>query len=307
MAAQAAYTIQDTYDATNFFDTFDFFSGQDPTNGFVEYNDKVSANESSLAGYANDGIYLGVDHTTQNPTPGRGSVRLTSKKAYTKGLIVADIAHMPHSSKNGCGVWPALWTFGPNWPSSGEIDILEGVNSQTSNIMTLHTSEGCSFSQGDCQGNQGCSSKTNDSTSYGAGMNKIGGGVYAIEWTSQAISIWWFPRTKSTPADIDAGTPSPASWGAPAAKFAGSGCNIDDHFINHNIVFNIDFCGDWAGKVFSTDSTCSSLASTCEDYVAKNPADFKEAYFLINSVKVFSKSGSAPKRDGLTTPKAFRA
>jgi hypothetical protein len=32
-----------------------------------------------------------------------------------------------------------VWTLGPNWPSSGEIDIIEGVNSQKANSMALHT------------------------------------------------------------------------------------------------------------------------------------------------------------------------
>lgn len=42
---------------------------------------------------ANSLEVLGVDHTTVNPPSGRSSVRVSSKKAYTHGLIVADIAH----------------------------------------------------------------------------------------------------------------------------------------------------------------------------------------------------------------------
>ena len=34
---------------------------------------------------------------------------------------------------------------GPNWPNSGEVDIIEGVNSQTADQTTLHTSNGCSI------------------------------------------------------------------------------------------------------------------------------------------------------------------
>ncbi|KAK9769820.1 putative Glycoside hydrolase family 16 protein [Seiridium cardinale] len=297
---QAAYTIQDTYDTTSFFEGFDFYSAADPTNGFVQYHTAALANSNSLAGYANGGIYLGADSTTVNPSsPGRGSTRVNSKKTYTKGLFVADIAHMPTTSKDGCGLWPAFWMFGEEggWPNSGEIDIIEGVNSATSTTMTLHTAAGCSFTQGDCNagnGATGCPQDVNNTQTFGSGFNAIGGGVYAVEWTSDAISIWFFPRS-AIPSDVTSGSPDPTTWGTATSTFSGSGCDIDSHFKEHTIVFNVDFCGDWAGKVWSTDETCSALASTCQEYVAANPGDFQEAYWLINSVKVFSENASAKR------------
>lgn len=308
--ASAKYVIEDTYNTNNFFSGFSFFEGGDPTHGFVEYNTAVQANNSALAGYSNNAVYLGVDHTTVNPSGGRGSVRVTSNKAYTHGLFIADIAHMPGST---CGVWPAFWSFGPNWPASGEIDIIEGVNSQTTDTMTLHTSAGCSMSSAgsasgtvmtssDCNasnGNLGCGASTSATNNYGDGFNAVGGGVYAMEWTSSSISIYFFPRA-AIPADITAGAPNPASWGAPQAKFAGSGCDIDAHFANHNIVFDTTFCGDWAGQVWGSGS-CASKAATCSDYVAQNPAAFVDAYWLINSVKVYQQSG-AGKRELVPQP-----
>lgn len=83
--ANAAYSIADTYDHTNFFSEFDFFSGTDPTSGFVDYATSTIANSSALAGYSDGGIYMGVDSTTVNPSGGRASVRLSSQKAYTHG------------------------------------------------------------------------------------------------------------------------------------------------------------------------------------------------------------------------------
>lgn len=35
------YTLVDTYEGPSFFDNFDFFSGEDPTYGFVQYVDKT--------------------------------------------------------------------------------------------------------------------------------------------------------------------------------------------------------------------------------------------------------------------------
>ncbi len=119
------YALVNDYTASNFFDDFTFFTGTDPTGGYVEY---ITQFEAYLLGYINtknNQVYLGVDSTTVNPSNGRLSVRVISNQAYTHGLFIADIQHMPGSI---CGVWPAYWMFGPNFPASGEIDIIENVN-----------------------------------------------------------------------------------------------------------------------------------------------------------------------------------
>lgn len=249
---------------------------------------------------------------------GRDSVRLTSTKSYTHGLVVLDLEHMPASA---CGIWPAFWMTGPSWPNSGEIDIIEGVSYQSQNAMTMHTSGGCSLISKDCQGNQGCGMQSGGSASYGDGFNNGNGGVYAMEWTSSAINIYFFGRS-SIPAGILGGSPDPSTWGTPMATFqGGSGCTIDDHFKDNNIIFDTTFCGkpalspfslstplalpppitntilptgDWAGSVWSQDPSCSSKAATCTDYVRDNPSAFANAYWTINSLKVYSSSGSAP-------------
>ena len=181
---------------------------------------------------------------------------------------------------------------GPNWPSSGEIDIIEGVNTQSQNHMAMHTSTGCTLVDQNCQGNIGCSSKGG---AYGDGFNSAGGGVYAMEWTSENINIWSFSRG-SIPADINNSKPDPRTWGKPTGEFkGGSGCDIDSHFKDNQIVFDTTFCGDWAGNTFSQDGTCSTLASSCQDYVQNNPAAFKESYWVVNSLKVYEEGASSSK------------
>ncbi|QSZ33779.1 hypothetical protein DSL72_005351 [Monilinia vaccinii-corymbosi] len=320
-SVNAAYTLADSYDHTNFFSEFNFFSGADPTHGLVAYQTASAANQTALAGYTNNGgvnsVYLGVDHTTSlSGSAGRGSTRVSSNKAYNHGLFVADVAHMPE----GCGTWPALWTFGPNWPANGEIDVIEGVNAGTTNQMTLHTSSGCVISnsgsaagttllEADCNaggGNTGCGQISQNTQSYGPGFNANGGGVYAWEWTSSYIAIWFFPRS-AIPGDIQAGKPDPTTWGAPTAKFAGSGCNIDQHFNGHNIVLDTTFCGDWAGQVWSSGGCAASTqAATCNAYVAANPAAFNNAYWIVNSIKVFTEGGYGASKRGVT-PVPFEA
>ena len=310
--ASAGYTLKDDYSGSNFFSMFDFFTDADPTSGYVDYVAQSAAQSAGLINTNNNQIYMGVDSKNVASGSGRQSVRLTSKAIYNQGLIVLDLEHMPI----GCGTWPAFWTVGPDWPANGEIDIIEGVNMQSHNAMTLHTGSGCSIGSGpntgssnaaqafsgsvstsncdiNAQGqaqNAGCGIATADTSSYGSGLNAIKGGVYATEWNSDGISIWYFPRGK-IPSDVDS-NPDPTSWGTPYAFFGSSSCNIDTKFKNQQIVFDTTFCGQWAGEVWSTDSTCSAKAATCQEYVQNNPQAFADAYWTVNSLKVYTSDGS---------------
>ncbi|CEI38943.1 hypothetical protein FVEN_g10030 [Fusarium venenatum] len=305
-SSHSGYSITHTYDSTNFFEAFEFFNEKDPTNGFVEYIDADTANSEGLAGFVDGQVYMGVDYKTKNPSKGRKSVRVTSHDSFTHGLFIADIAHMPGSIP---GVWPAFWMFssGGTWPDDGEIDVLEGVSTQTENKITLHTGPGCKITNDgsdqsttlvndNCNAggaSEGCGQCTADNQNYGDGFNDIGGGVYATEWTSDYIAVWFFHRGR-IPQDIQSGNPDPSSWGNPTAKFnGGQGCNIDDHFRNNNLVFDTTFCGDWAGSpdVWNKNPETASLGE-CNDYVANNPSAFKNAYWLVNSIKVYSQDGS---------------
>ncbi|PGH16028.1 hypothetical protein AJ79_02008 [Helicocarpus griseus UAMH5409] len=302
-----AYVLEDDYQPSNFFDDFEFFDGADPSNAYVTYVDQSKAEEAGMASNDDDFVYLGVDHKNVATGSGRESVRLETKKTYKHGLIVADISHMPGGI---CGTWPAFWATGASWPEDGEFDIIEGVNRQKENAMALHTSAGCTvenngLSSGklvttDCDvfspnqpTNQGCLAEAPSSFSYGPEFNAIGGGVYATEWTSEAISIWFFPRFK-IPSDIKDGNPNPSSWGKPAAHF--TGCDLDKYYKEQKIIFNTAFCGGWASGTWNSDKICTAKASTCEEYVQNNPEAFKEAYWSINYMKVFQdKPGQSPK------------
>jgi hypothetical protein len=117
----AGYVLQDDYNSNSFFSMFDFFTvpgfplilrhcltkakGDDPTHGYVNYVDQGMAQSRGLIGQRNGATYIGVDHTNVASGRGRNSVRLSSKKAYTHGLIVLDLQHMPGGQ---CGSWPAL-------------------------------------------------------------------------------------------------------------------------------------------------------------------------------------------------------
>lgn len=317
----AQYVLDSNYDTSNFFDNFNFFTASDPTHGHVQYVDGATAFSLGLAGQKDGGVYMGADSTEYWPALGRKSVRLTSNKAFTHGLFIGDFAHMPGSI---CGSWPAFWTFGPNWPGSGEIDILEGVNNQAATAITLHTLPGCSITnvgtdpttwlkESNCNANSGytgCGQQTSNTANYGDGFNAVGGGVYVMEWTSEHIAVWHFPRY-AIPWDITASTPDPSTWGLPSARFVASGgasCKIDKFFADNTIVFTNTFCGDWAGapEVWNNNPVCSALAPTCVDYVNSNPAAYQQAYWQVNSVKVYQKAAAAIPPTGWSKRHAAR-
>lgn len=317
--------------------------------------DQSDAQAAGLIQQRDSSVYLGVDSQTPNPAGGRKSVRLESKASYDQGLIVLDLAHMPGST---CGTWPAFWTVGPEWPSNGEIDIIEGVNSQQANSMALHTTPGCSINDlgngpppgagqgyigrpgggmgrppagapnappggagnrrmsgniktGNCdvnapgQGtNVGCAIAVQDDSTYGDGFNNAGGGVYATEWTAEHISVYHFSRA-NIPAGLSSGAPDPSTWGTPLAVF--NGCDFKRSVANQTIVFNVAFCGQWAGQqaLWEADPVCSQKAATCQDYVANNADAFSNSFWEVNSLKVYQQQdGAAPAPIPVPQPSA---
>merc|ERR1712113_1250684 len=143
---------------TDFFDNFNYFTGYDPTSGFVHYVPNTTAQQYNLTYAGEDSAVLRVDY----------------------------------NSGTDCSTWPALWLSDPsNWPENGEIDVMESVNQgNTGNQMTLHTSKHCKMDvkrkeTGDvldknCYAyagdQQGCGVQ-GPKQSFGEAFNNIGGGV----------------------------------------------------------------------------------------------------------------------------------
>ena len=112
-------------------------------NWFRYVNETVAVRNGYATVSSQGTAVISVDTTNRWPRggPGRPAVRIISDNTYTHGLFILDLVHMPW----GCGTWPAYWLLGPDWPSHGEIDIIEGVNTLTQNAISLHTSDNCSI------------------------------------------------------------------------------------------------------------------------------------------------------------------
>jgi hypothetical protein len=298
--AAASYSLVENWQGKNFLDYFNFHVGPDPTHGFVNYLDKESAQSAGLVKLTDAGsVYLGVDHVTKldpHGKKGRDSVRIGSKKYYDKSLVIADIAHMPGSV---CGTWPAFWSVGKEWPQDGEIDIIEGVNLQDHNEIVMHTAGTCSLTDTDMTGivnATGCGTDLGTvgcvieghQGSYGTSFNKQQGGVYALEWTDSFLKIWYFPR-HAIPPSITSGKPDVTKFGTPMALVEES-CDVANAFKAQSFVFDVTFCGDWAGGVFGNSGcpmTDADSFQSCHNYVANHPADYEQSYWEINSVKIY--------------------
>jgi len=299
--SQLSYKLVDQFAGTSFFDNFDYFSGYDPTAGFVHYLNSEQAAQYNLTYATSSSAILKVDNTQTQQTTGRYSVRVTSKTTYNNGLFIFDVMHTPY----GCATWPALWLTDPSdWPSHGEIDVMEAVNNaSTGNQMTLHTTNDCSMSvkrketgtvlADNCyngtNSNAGCGVSGPDS-SFGPTFNSAGGGIMAMELRSAGIRIWQFARS-SIPSDISSGSPDPSTWPEAAADFPSTNCDIGTHFQNQSIIADIDLCGTWAGatSVYSGEDSCPG---TCTDYVAQNPTAFNNAYWEFGNFSIYQASSA---------------
>jgi hypothetical protein len=258
----------------DFFQNFDYFTGFDPTGGFVHYVPREQAAQLNLTFASSSSAILRVDtsvtaESEPNASTGRFSVRVTSKKTYgLNNLFIFDVKHSPI----GCGTWPALWLSDPsNWPTNGEIDVMEQVNvvsADAYNQMTLHTSSGCKMDGkrkltgkslstscvNSTNNNEGCAVNAGSGT-YGPTFNSNGGGILAMELRSAGIRMWQWARGEA-PSDVTGGIPDPSAWGEATADFPGTNCDIGTHFRNQSIIANIDLCGQWAGDESVYGESC---------------------------------------------------
>ena len=154
--------------------------------GDVIFVDQANATADKLA-YVNSAgrAIIKVDNTTFVPyNDKRNSVRIATEDYFAVGSVfVFDAVHLPY----GCSVWPSFWTSGVDWPSQGEIDILEGVNKMTTNQMAIHASTGCTQNGTDCSTGSGCTATDPSDASYGDNFATAGGGVWATQFDTTGI------------------------------------------------------------------------------------------------------------------------
>ena len=138
---------------------------------------EIETMTSSTANVFQDGaghLVIRALHSGSNPTSGWTSGRIETQAssfgAPPGGVVMmqSSIQQPNLSTSNGLGYWPAFWMLGAPlrsgvpWPTSGEVDILEDVNSQSLVYGTLHCGV---FPGGPC----------NESNGIGSGPRACGG------------------------------------------------------------------------------------------------------------------------------------
>jgi len=137
--------------------------------------------------------------------------------------------------------------------------------------------------------NSGCDVIEWSRASYGPYFEAQGGGVLAMKWDENDISVCEQPLISfvgfwskekyigsffraAIPADVTAGTPSPSSWGAPSAMLRNTQCDITKYFAWHSIVFGASWflvsCKvGWWGVL---DITFCGLFLPSHSYLSRN-------------------------------------
>jgi hypothetical protein len=173
--------------------------------------------------------------------------------------------------------------------------------------MSLHTEMGCTQTNpvdqtgktgGAVCGNAatggiGCTVSDASPASYGAPFAAAGGGVWAMEFATTGLSIWFWSRP-DVPSSLANNTIDTSTFGTPSASWPASGCNTPQFFQEQEIVIDITLCGYWAGQSSVIQETCPALegTNTCYSTYVLSPDNYDNAYFEIASVKMFATSPS---------------
>lgn len=147
-------------------------------------------------------------------------LKTEGKKTFTYGRFEGRMK-LPY----GQGMWPAFWLLGGNnWPTTGEIDIMENLGREPSIVHgTMHG-----------PGYSGSAGPTASYTLPGSAKFSDDFHVFAIEWETNAIR-WYVDDTlysTKTPADIGGNT-----W-------------VFDH--GFFFILNLAVGGDWPGDPDAT-------------------------------------------------------
>ncbi|CAK9084351.1 unnamed protein product, partial [Durusdinium trenchii] len=269
-----SYSLVWKAQGTSFFDQFKFL-WDDPNHGSAEYLLPPKAEEEGVVEATNNYAIIRAGRRSPQYKYKRMTARMETKQSWKNFLSLFKFSHVPY----GCGVWPALFTLADHgeWPNGGELDMLEYVNMDVSK-SSFHTGGSCKLNPS-AVNEYGSMPDRNDMnydcvTDYpdrlGCAPNKWmksseswahSPGILATQWTEKFIKLFYIPEHE-IPQDIQDETPDPEEWNRwlfSYFPFSGTSCDI----AAQKLMMQINFCGDWAGKVWSADGNCNWRVPHC--------------------------------------------
>lgn len=202
---------------------------------YTDRTNNIRIEAGSLVIEARAEQFTGTDGRTRDYTSAR--LKTKGKAAWTYGRIEARI-QVPR----GPGIWPAFWTLGTNqnsvgWPACGEIDIMEHIGREPTQVHgTIH---GPGYSGG---GGIGKAFALPDGKTFADDFH-----VFAVEWEPNRLR--WFVDGQQyfevTPTNLPPGT----KWVFDAPQF---------------VLLNLAVGGNWPG---APDATTTFPQRMRVDYV----------------------------------------
>jgi beta-glucanase (GH16 family) len=211
------------------------------TGGSGNGNNELEYYTTSTSNVSTDGQgHLAITARKENPSNNQcwyGTCTYTSGRIQTASTFTQQYGRFEASIKipKGQGMWPAFWMLGGNnWPTTGEIDVMENVGNTPNTVYGTVHGPGYSGANG-VGGNKTIGSALGDAFH-----------TYAVDWSPNLI-IWYLDGQeyfRVTPANINGNT-----------------CVYDHPF---DMILNLAVGGSWPG---SPDASTAFPQSMLVDYV----------------------------------------
>lgn len=211
------------------------------TGGSGNGNNELEYYTTSTSNVSTDGQgHLAITARKENPSNNQcwyGTCTYTSGRIQTASTFTQQYGRFEASIKipKGQGMWPAFWMLGGNnWPTTGEIDVMENVGNTPNTVYGTVHGPGYSGANG-VGGNKTIGSALGDAFH-----------TYAVDWSPNLI-IWYLDGQeyfRVTPANINGNT-----W-------------VYDH--PFDMILNLAVGGAWPG---SPDASTAFPQSMLVDYV----------------------------------------
>ncbi|KAL5615229.1 hypothetical protein BROUX41_005285 [Berkeleyomyces rouxiae] len=323
-----AYVLAESYLASSFWDGFSIVQPAAVAAGsWAQYASAAEAADMNLVRTTDAGSVIlqmdAVSGSVANETadarsdsaggPKRGTVRVQSKRAYSNGLVVVDLEHMPAPI---CGGLPRFFAAG----ADADLIVIESTSVESSSELHSTTSGSCRLPATDSLANKSatdCFTQCGFSTSpyyVGSSWNAANGGIYALLWTEGSapavnddaaaarvastsvfvepdsstglFRVWAWARG-DVPAGVLDGRPEPAQWGTPLAVFGGDACQGTKYYHDLRLVFDMDLCSDSIEEDWDKGCAQATSKKSCAAFASGNAEAFSENYWEINSVNVY--------------------